>query len=156
MANESGKPAASLRSHLGYRLRVVSNAVSHSFARKLAETGVTVAEWVILREMYSGGEKTSPSAIAEMTGLTRGAVSKLMERLLNKGLVSRFESREDRRYQDLKLTAKGLKLVPRLAGIADENDAGFFSKLPKSERDVLMRILTKVADLHGLNKHPVE
>src|SRR5262249_15090172 len=116
---------SALKSHIGYRLRVVSNAVSHSFAQKLAASEVTVAEWVILREMYSGEEKTSPSTVAAMTGLTRGAVSKLIDRLLAKGLVTRAESAGDRRYQEIKLTANATKLVPKLAKIADENDEKF-------------------------------
>jgi MarR family transcriptional regulator, transcriptional regulator for hemolysin len=78
-------------------MRLVSNNVSHASARKLDASGVTVAEWVVLREMYAGDDTTSPSAVAELTGLTRGAVSKLISRLFEKGLVSRKESAGDRR-----------------------------------------------------------
>ena len=39
------KPAA-LENHTGFWLRFVSNHVSHGFARKVAGSGVTVAEWV--------------------------------------------------------------------------------------------------------------
>jgi len=151
------KPEASeLKSHIGYRLRAVSNAVSQAFARKLAASDVTVAEWVILREMYSTQGHTSPSNVAELTGLTRGAVSKLIDRLLNKGLVTRTESSEDRRYQEIKLTVDAVKLVPKLARIADENDESFFSVLPQSERENLMNTLVKLAELHKLNISPIE
>lgn len=148
--------ASELRSHIGYHLRVVSNAVSHSFAQKLAASDVTVAEWVILREMYAGDETTSPSVVAELTGLTRGAVSKLIDRLLKKGLVSRTESSGDRRYQEIKLTLSAIKLIPKLAGIADENDAIFFSCLSRSERKLLMNTLVKISELHKLNTNPTE
>ncbi|WP_242616755.1 MarR family winged helix-turn-helix transcriptional regulator [Legionella longbeachae] len=137
-------------------MRVVSNAVSHSFARKLAASEVTVAEWVILREMYSSEITTSPSAVAAITGLSRGAVSKLIDRLLAKNLVSRMESISDRRYQEIKLTAKAIQLIPKLAIIADENDNHFFSVLTASERKSLLEILTKLADLNKLNKNPID
>ncbi|TGL90698.1 MarR family transcriptional regulator [Leptospira congkakensis] len=145
-----------LKSHLGYHLRVVSNAVSHSFAGKLAALDVTVAEWVILREMYSYETNTSPSVVAEITGLSRGAVSKLIDRLLNKGLVSREEASEDRRYQDIKLTNKGTKLVPKLSEIADENDFIFFSHLSEQEKDQLRKTLIKLTKLNKLNLNPIE
>lgn len=148
--------ASPLKSHLGYHLRIVSNAVSQSFARKLAASEVTVAEWVILREMYSSNDKTSPSVVAELTGLTRGAVSKLIDRLLNKGLVIRTESSGDRRYQEIKLTANAVKLVPKLAKLADENDVRFFSILSKYEQKELMNTLKKLADFHKLNTNPIE
>lgn len=148
--------ASALKSHIGYRMRVVSNAVSHSFARKLAASGVTVAEWVILREMYAGDDKTSPSAVADVTGLTRGAVSKLIDRLLSKGLVTRSASAEDRRYQEIALSPQAIALVPILAGLADENDASFFSVLTESEQKALMKTLAKLAELHGLKTNPIE
>ena len=155
MAKTVKLKASHLKSHMGYHLRIVSNAVSHSFARKLVSE-VTVAEWVILREMYSSEDKTSPSVIAELTGLTRGAVSKLIDRLLHKGLVTRTESSGDRRYQEIKLTAKAINFVPKLAKLADENDEIFFSILSKSEQRDLMNTLKKLAELHKLNTNPVE
>lgn len=148
--------ASHLKSHLGYHLRIVSNAVSQSFARKLAASEVMVAEWVILREMYSSDDKTSPSAVAELTGLTRGAVSKLIDRLLHKELVTRAESSGDRRFQEIKLTANAIKLVPKLAQIADENDESFFSALSKAEQKDLMNTLKKLAEIHKLNASPIK
>ena len=56
---------SNLKSHLGFWMRMVSNNVSYSFANKLNSSGVTVAEWVVLREMYSTN-KTTPSKIAEI------------------------------------------------------------------------------------------
>ncbi len=155
--SQKDKPEASqLKSHIGYWLRVVSNAVSHSFAKKLAACDVTVAEWVILREMYSGDKTTSPSVVADMTGLSRGAVSKLIERLLQKGLVTRAEASGDRRFQEIELTRAARKLLPKLARIADENDESFFSILTPSERSALKAILVKMAESHQLDTNPIE
>lgn len=150
------KNVSHLRSHIGYHLRVVSNSVSHTFARKLAASDVTVAEWVILREMFTNDEKTSPSVVAQMTGLTRGAISKLIGRLLDKGLVTRLESCHDRRYQEIKLTKSAIKLIPKLACIADENDESFFSILTQHEKNNLMNILLKISEHHKLNTNPIE
>ena len=85
-----------LESHLGYWLRYVSNHVSHAFALKVAARGVTVAEWVVLRELYDG--ESAPSAVADRLGMTRGAISKLADRLIAKGLIARRASAGDRRF----------------------------------------------------------
>ncbi|MBS1958497.1 MAG: MarR family transcriptional regulator [Bdellovibrionales bacterium] len=156
MARIQKLEASKLTVHVGYWMRLVSNNVSHSFRRKLESSGVTVAEWVILREMYSGDDTTSPSIVAELTGLTRGAVSKLVSRLLEKGLVLRDESSNDRRYQDIKLTAKAIALIPKLASLADQNDEEFFAKLTKSERNQLIEILQKLAKLHQIKTKPID
>ena len=151
-----GKIAASqLTTHIGFWMRLVSNHVSYAFARKLEFSGVTVAEWVVLREMYGGDDTTSPGVVAELAGLTRGAVSKLISRLLEKGLVTRKESSSDRRYQDIELTLAALAVVPKLAKLADENDREFFKGLRKSERVTLTSLLKKTAALHNLKNMPV-
>jgi DNA-binding MarR family transcriptional regulator len=138
---------------MGFWLRFVSNRVSHSFARKLANTGVTVAEWVILRELFDTGE-TSPSRLAASSGLTRGAVSKLVDRLLHKHLVNRAEAGEDRRFQDVTLTAAGRTLVPKLAALADRNDEEFFSHLSIKEREALVATLKKLVVANKLKTIP--
>lgn len=153
MKIRSAANASTLTSHTGFWLRLVSNHVSHSFARKLAGSGATVAEWVILREILEAG-KTSPGRLATSTALTRGAVSKLVDRLVHKGLVNRAEAERDRRFQDVELTAAGRALVPRLAALADRNDQEYFSRLSVRERDALMAILKRLVALHELKGMP--
>jgi DNA-binding MarR family transcriptional regulator len=108
---------------------------------------------VILRELLDAGE-TSPGRIAASTGLTRGAVSKLVDRLLHKDLVSRAEAAGDRRFQDVKLTAAGRALVPRLASLADQNDEEFFSHLSTKEREELVATLRKLVAANRLKTIP--
>lgn len=156
MAKKQKTEVSKLTEHIGYWMRIVSNNVSYSFARKLEASGVTVAEWVILREMYAGDDTTSPSVVAELTGLTRGAVSKLITRLLEKNLVTRRESSNDRRYQDIELTAKGALLVPKLAALADQNDNEFFSGLSKAERNQLKSLLQKLTGHLQIKTVPTE
>lgn len=148
-------PISDLQTHTGFWLRYVSNHVSHAFARKVEELGVTVAEWVILREMYAA-DSVAPSELAERTGLTRGAVSKLAERLLGKKLISRAYSKEDRRWQTLSLTAAGKRLVPQLAKLADINDEEFFACLSVRERAALLETLKKLVKLNHLSTLPVD
>lgn len=145
-----------LKAHVGFWMRLVSNQVSSAFAQKLEATDVTVAEWVVLREMTGGDATTSPSTVADLTGLTRGAVSKLIERLLRKGYVTRQESSSDRRRQVIELTPAAVALVPKLAKLADENDEAFFGVLSQGERQVLRQTLIRIADLHHFSKPPIE
>lgn len=157
MAKTRKSGPSPLTAHIGFWMRLVSNSVSYSFARKVETHDVTVAEWVVMREMYAdNAQESSPSVVAELTGLSRGAISKLITRLLDKNLVSRNESSEDRRYQSIKLTSKGRSLIPQLAALADQNDEDFFSPLSKSERQLLMDLLMRLARRHELKTLPTE
>jgi DNA-binding MarR family transcriptional regulator len=146
---------AKLTSHIGYWLRLVSNQVSHGFARKVEALGVTVAEWVVLRELYDR-DHLAPSVLAETLGLTRGAVSKLTDRLEAKGLIARQSGEKDKRYQTLVLLPMGRDLVPQLSNLADANDAHFFAPLNEGDRAELMRLMQALSDHHGLKTPPIE
>jgi len=148
------KTVSALETHLGYWLRYVSNHVSHAFALKVQERGVTVAEWVVLRELYD--RDAMPSALADRIGMTRGAISKLAERLIAKRLISRKASAEDRRSQTLALTAEGRALVPGLAALADENDREFFGDLAPVTRDAIEKAMKEIVHRRGLRAVPVD
>lgn len=149
-------PAPSaLEAHLGYWLRFVSNHVSHAFQRKVEACGVKVSEWVVLRSLH-GAEGVTPGALVRSLGMTKGAVSKLIDRLEERGLVTRAVSDLDRRQQELALTARGRALVPKLARLADDNDREFFGHMSPELRDTLRRAMQQIAELHRLQETPVD
>jgi DNA-binding MarR family transcriptional regulator len=144
-----------LDAHLGYWLRYVSNHVSHAFKLKIETRGVTVAEWVVVRALYDV-EVGAAHVLADELGLTRGAISKLIDRLVAKSLVKRRPSKSDRRYQELVLTPSGRDLVPQLAALADGNDEEFFGALRRQERDLLADLLKRIVRDRGLKTTPID
>jgi DNA-binding MarR family transcriptional regulator len=144
-----------LTAHLGYWLRYVSNHVSQTFARKVEAHGVTVAEWVLMRQLLEE-EALAPSRLAERMGMTRGAITKLADRLIAKSLLTRKADPGDGRAQTLALTIKGRRLVPELAALADANDAEFFDHLAPKDRAALLRILRGIVEKRGLKSVPVD
>ena len=148
------KNASELTAHLGFWLRSVSNQVSHAFAEKLAAKDVTVAEWVVVRALYGNGPMP-PSCLAENIGMTRGAITKLADRLIAKSLIVRKASSSDGRAQTLALTSRGTVLVPELAELADRNDAEFFGCLSATERKTLERILKRIAEHNQITAIPI-
>jgi DNA-binding MarR family transcriptional regulator len=149
------KQPSELVDHVGYWLRLVSNHVSQAFRAAVEELGVTVAEWVVLRELLRLGP-TNPSLLAASLQLSRGAVSKLVERLVAKRLIRRREDPHDQRFQVLELTAAGRRLVPHLAARADANDAAFFGHLTAGERSALLETLQSIVKRGGLSGTPID
>jgi DNA-binding MarR family transcriptional regulator len=147
--------ASDLTAHLGYWLRYVSNHVSQAFSRKVEAHGVTVAEWVLMRQLLEV-EALAPSRLAERMGMTRGAVSKLADRLIAKSLVARAADPQDGRAQTLALTRAGRAMVPKLAALADANDVEFFDSLAPEDHAALLRILREIVEKRGLKTAPVD
>lgn len=144
-----------LAAHTGYLLRMVSNAVSQEFARKVAGEGVTVAEWTMLRSLY-GSEAVAPSVLADRMGMTKGAISKLAGRLLQKGLIERNGNPDDGRGHSLSVSVAGAEKVPVLARLADENDTAFFAVLNDRQQEGLRSLLHELIDRHELSVIPVD
>lgn len=153
-ANEKISISA-LEEHTGYWLRCVSNHVTEAFARKLATKDATVAEWVLLRLLYAE-EPLAPSHVARQMGMTKGAITKLVNRLAAKSLVLREASTGDGRAQTLRLTDAGRCIVPVLAALADQNDAECFDHLPPNELKALRKTLRGLSSGFGINSAPIE
>jgi len=144
-----------LENHLGYWLRRVSNVVSGTFARALQEKQTSVAEWVLLRELHERGQ-TAAGELADSLGLTRGAVSKIVDKLDAKGWIQMEAKEGDGRYRLLSLTRAGRRSLPVLAEIADQNDARFFDCLSAREKSTLRELLAKLADHNHIHDVPTE
>jgi DNA-binding MarR family transcriptional regulator len=136
-----------LEAHLGYWLRCLSNFVSSSFAERLAGRDVSVAQWVVLRTLYDGGGLTLNQA-AVRVGVDKSSLSRMVERLVQKGLVNRAEG-GDRRSMKLTLAPAGRRLVPELAKMADENDREFFQTLSPGRQQTLLCTMKDLLTANG-------
>lgn len=135
-----------LHDHLGYWLRRLSDQVHTSFERRLAAHDVTVAQWNVLVTIYHDEARTT-SDVARYVSIDIAAVSRVVDRLVAKGLVVRVPDPMSRRRQVLVLTQRASTLVPILIAEADGNEEEFFGDLPATQRSSLS------AQLAALMKH---
>ena len=76
----------------------------------LTETGIDDTDFRILEALLNKGP--SPvNTIGPKVHLTPGSISTAVERLVERGLVSRIESPDDRRVRVVSLTPKGKELI---------------------------------------------
>lgn len=151
--SKASTPPSPLEAHLGFWLRFVSNHVSSRFQQRLEAKNVTVTEWVALRTLWAQGE-TSHAQLIQALHMTKGATSKVISRLEEKGLARRQLADGQARAQCLALTPKGRKLVPTLAALADANDEHFFGHLPPAQRQALMQAMQALVQHHQLQEIP--
>jgi MarR family transcriptional regulator, temperature-dependent positive regulator of motility len=141
--------------HLGYWLRFIGSHVSHCLRLRLERQGVTVSEWLLLREIYRLGPQSRP-VLAHRLGMTRSAVSKLIGRLQSKYLIDSAGTTAGARNSVVALTTVGRALVPTLAAIAEEVEKEFFGHMARAHREELTRSMKLIARLHRLKPIPVE
>jgi DNA-binding MarR family transcriptional regulator len=115
---------------------------------------VTVAEWIVLRQLYDG--ELMPSALAEKVGLKRAAISKLAERLVAKRMIEQRPSGGDRRAQTLALSTIGRAIVPTLATLAEESEEELFGFLDRDARESLKATLREIVRRHKVRAAAVD
>ncbi|MGV4980999.1 MarR family winged helix-turn-helix transcriptional regulator [Streptomyces sp. NRAIS4] len=121
-----------LHDHLGYWLRRLSDEVHSRFEAELARHDVTVSQWGVMISVFHGHDTTK--AVAAHMDIDPGAVSRLVDRLMAKGLIRREPDPSSRRTVRLVLTDQGQALVPVLAELADHNDNRYFGSLDAGQR----------------------
>src|SRR5260221_10497695 len=100
----------------------------------LRETGIDDTDFRILEVLLNKGP-LPVNTIGPKVNLTPGSISVAVDRLLARGLVSRGESREDRRVRGVSLTSKGKELIaPGVRKHAAEIGKGVARWTPKEGR----------------------
>jgi DNA-binding MarR family transcriptional regulator len=136
------KPSA-LEDHLGYWLRKLSNAVSSSFAERLARQEVSVPQWVVLRTLFDH-ESLPLKEIVARVEVDQGSLSRMVDRLMVRGWVQREADAGDRRAVAISLTKQGRSLVPTLATEADKNEEAFFAGLSQTEHEKFLQTIQEL------------
>src|SRR5246127_2771975 len=85
-------------------------AVSKYLYAGLAETGIDDTDFRILEVLLNKGP-LPVNTIGPKVFLTPGSISTAVDRLVERGLVSRVESPDDRRVRLVSLAPKGKKLI---------------------------------------------
>jgi len=104
------------------------------------EFDITVEQFHILRHIRRGAH--SVSELADVGRISRPAISQAVEALVNKGLVSRTQSANDRRYVRLELTQGGSALLDEIFGQARQ---WMKTKLSALKPDDLQAVMSGLA-----------
>jgi DNA-binding MarR family transcriptional regulator len=111
---------------------------------ELADLGLTGAQLPILHWITHTPEATG-ATLCRCIGTDTGSMTRMLDRLEEKGFIRRVRSREDRRVVHVELTAAGKALqpmmTPRVIKVLNQNLAGFSKKDLETLKGLLRRIL---------------
>ncbi len=127
------EPVEPARARCNYWVKHADRRFAKSFARFLTECGLIASEWAALRELYRP-QWWSPMELGQAIGMSKGGASKLVSRLVNKGLVDKRKHDSDRRFRSVGLTRQGREFVVRLAPLEKALDREFFGPLGNTGR----------------------
>ena len=107
---------------------------------------ITPQQFNILRILRgSFPEPLSTLQIRERMLEKMSDTSRIVDRLITKGLVKKLTCKTDRRLVDVIISDKGKKMLERLDGRQDEID-GVLGNLSEKDADILSDLLDKIRD----------
>jgi DNA-binding MarR family transcriptional regulator len=141
---------------VGYLLsRVRSTMLNLVTQRSMAELGITSQQGSILF-MVASGKCLLAAELAREYGIDASAVTRLIDRLEKRGLLTRVRSNEDRRVVRLALTPEGHAIAAKMPGIftsvLDNLLVGFTPEEVGFLKSMLRRVLVNSGDQTGLTR----
>jgi DNA-binding MarR family transcriptional regulator len=124
-----------------------AEALRARFERLLKEYGLTEPQFNVLRIVRGADKEGIPSQDIGRRMITRVPdVTRLLERLEQKGLVTRVRSDIDRRVVLTRITAEGRRLLSQIDDPVDECHRRQFANMSKVDQKELIRLLNALAD----------
>jgi homoprotocatechuate degradation regulator HpaR len=118
-------------------------AVLAHFRPGLREHGLTDQQWRVLRVLAEEGE-CDVSTIAQGAYLLGPSLSGVLTRMERDGLIARALDKQDARRQVIRASAKGKRLVAKLAESIEAHYASMEAALGKAQLKELYALLDQV------------
>ena len=130
---------------IGYALNRCAILLRLNLAQRFGENGydVTPEEWVILNRLWQK-EGRSQNELAETTIKDKTTVTRLLNRMEQKGLVVRQSSQADARVKLIHLTPYAKELETVLIPIAQEVLRAGIADIDPGDVDIALSVLQKI------------
>jgi DNA-binding MarR family transcriptional regulator len=137
-------------------LRRIVQALRGAGREAERDVGLTAAQLFALQRIAER-PGCSVNEIAALTFTHQSSVSVVIQRLVDRRLVAKITAPDDRRRQQLQLTANGRRLLSRAPGAVQDRLIGAIADLSGAERRALGRGLGRVASIlapAAADEHP--
>ena len=120
--------------------------IIHNFRAGTAEweeAGLTFAQAMFLLELRKAG-RCSMGELSQRLGITQGVATRMVDRLLEKGMVERARGEKDRRVVLVKATEKGSAVARGIEELNRGKMQELFRHVPAKERTDLLALLKEI------------
>ncbi len=138
-------PFSSLEQEVVVALIRTTDVVRRQVAAIIEPSGITIQQYNVLRILRGAGENGLPTLeIAERMIERTPGITRLIDRLVTKGLVLRERSESDRRQVICWVTEGGLELLARLDSPVANADLEPLTTIPRKDLHTLLAILDDI------------
>ncbi len=130
----------------GHLIRRLHQMSTHVFMQRVSEAGfdLTPVQFAAL-EALASNTGVDQARLAEAVAKDRATTGAVVDRLVQKGLVSRIVSERDKRARILELTADGAALLARLSPVVEDLQREILAGLDDGQYRLFVELAAKAA-----------
>ncbi len=133
------------RGSLGYLLRRVYTIMHERIEAAFASHEFTLMQWIVLIYLRDGLARTA-SDIAREFRHDSGALTRVIDQLERRGLLTRHRSTTDRRVVELGLTTRGTRTIEELLPIMAEQLNEALEPFTRAEFEQMRDLMERLVD----------
>lgn len=134
----------------GHLLRRANQIIIGMFVEEIGDLNITPVQFASM-VVIAEHPKIDATRLSELVALDRSTVGNVIERLEDKGLVSRTPSRDDKRVKLIQLSRKGEEALTLCTPAVERSQERFLASLKPADRANFMRLLAALVHLN--NEH---
>ncbi|MFD1955448.1 MarR family winged helix-turn-helix transcriptional regulator [Paenibacillus thailandensis] len=131
--------------HVRKQLNAEWHRISAESIESIAKQGLNLTHGKLVVNIAEKGPLKSSEA-AELLGITNGAVTGIVDKLIQLGYVERRRSEEDRRIVMLHITQRAHGLICEIDRVRDKIMLKLFRNLTEEEIEFAIRLFKKLAN----------
>ncbi|MGO4407077.1 MarR family winged helix-turn-helix transcriptional regulator [Bosea sp. RAF48] len=132
--------------HLIRRLNQIAVAI---FLEETKELGLTTVQYAAL-DIIAEVPGIDQATLSSMIAFDRTTLVKVLDRLEEKGLITRQRSETDRRKQLLNATPEGKATLKKVIPLIDRCEKRILAPLPHEEREKFLEMLSQVVRVNNV------
>lgn len=132
-----------LEEQIGYLLRRAHQRASSIFAGHFADLNLTPTQFAALAKI-SEESGVSQNLLGRLTAMDPATMKGVVDRLLERGLITRHSDPTDRRRAVLDLSKEGAALIRKARGLGFRTTADTLAPLDPAEQATLLKLLGRL------------
>lgn len=131
-------------SNLGRLLRQTREELWRRMSVELAAVGIEMnfSQYIVMKQLRTGPAMSS--SLAECAAINAGAMTRVIDSLIEQGLVTRTPSDQDRRVMHVELTAQGKKIGKQMEACGKRTLDCAFANISDRRLDELIHTLETI------------
>ncbi len=139
-----------LESLTGFLLRCASNIADSAYYKQVGHAEITPRQLAVLLSLRNSGQITQ-AKLSALTKMDKSTINEMVPRMIERNLISKSNSPDDKRANQLSVTSHGLKTLKAILPGTILSQEMILAPLPKEYRRVFKHCLEIMIEANEAN-----